>query len=292
MVEAQETEPTSQESAAAMHPVRPEPTPYAIVEGDLLSVGTESLIVQTVDEHITIALSETAHVVAGRHLRPLSFLAVGDRVRCITREIDDALVAGPVFAFPPLERSNQLLSSTDEMMELSGMSDGSSETPSVYYTPPPVNVSDDVPWSTDPAMAADGLGNVHLVWNADYYGSEFLYRTWNVNDTWSAVETLPFEGVNPALAVTDSGTVHLAFNEWIDEHWAVAHSVRQADGWSTPVYVSSNPVLPPDVLEISGESTWAPAIAVDAGDDHHPGAGDGHAHHHLHLSSKSRTSDR
>jgi len=236
--------------------------------GEELVIKAHKLVIQSAAGQANIRLGKTAHLLVGPHLREVSALNEGDHVRCITWKIAGELVAGPIFLQGSSAMPSQPSAPMDTVAPTSrGVKDGLSDPSRIYYTLPPVNVSDEPEWSTAPTMAADELGNVHLVWSTDSPEfTSFAYKTWNITNTWSLSETLPFTGTNPDIAVAADGTVHLVFNKHVGGlfgRWKVAYSVREAGGWSTPIYLSDNLTLPPGVLYVYGDH-WAPAITLDA----------------------------
>ncbi len=92
--------------------------------------------------------------------------------------------------------------------------------------------------SQDPAMAVDGAGNVHLVWEdkTNYGGaigySDIFYKYWNAtSNSWTTTEWISTESTkwacNPTIGVDGDGFVHVAWEDNTDYNGA---------GWDSDIF--------------------------------------------------------
>ncbi len=144
-------------------------------------------------------------------------------------------------------------------------------TEQAQSTSTPINLSNDPGESISPAMAADGAGNVYLVWvNQEGPSVQLMLTQWD-GVGWSTPEALPFDGWpgSPDIAVSDEGVVHLVWTAWVDDPFhdgpRVFYSSGGPGGWSTPIELSSGFTPPPGVSVVWLYDAVSPAIAVDHG---------------------------
>lgn len=118
---------------------------------------------------------------------------------------------------------------------------------------PPVDISKNPDLSSDPQLAVDEGGAVHVVWNSP---EEIYYARRGSDGIWSSPLNISnnsgYSGW-PQLAVDGSGAVHVVWADNTYGNYNIYYAQRGSDGiWSSPENISSN----------SGESHY-PQLAVD-----------------------------
>ena len=126
------------------------------------------------------------------------------------------------------------------------------------------NMSDDT--SSNPDIAVDAQGNLHVVWNdlSDFNGSgsdmDVFYRLWNATtDAWTITQVLSNESTSisglQSLAVDSNGTIHVVWQEYIASKYSLLYKYWNAtiNTWSSVELISIE----------SAADTWVPKIAVD-----------------------------
>ncbi len=93
--------------------------------------------------------------------------------------------------------------------------------------------TESVDWSTNPSLAVDSAGDVHITWDdeTDYAGAgednDIFYKRWDATtSTWTITEVVSTESIanyphtsdsyHPSLAVDTLGTVHIAWEDFTD----------------------------------------------------------------------------
>jgi hypothetical protein len=95
------------------------------------------------------------------------------------------------------------------------------------WTTTEVVFPESINYSSDVSIAADSIGNVHIVWDdRTNYSDEgtdvdIFYKRWNfANGTWTPIEVVStestFTSVNPSIAVDFIGNVHVAWQDFTD----------------------------------------------------------------------------
>jgi hypothetical protein len=121
--------------------------------------------------------------------------------------------------------------------------------------------------SSDPSMAVDGAGNIHVVWAdwTDYNGSgtdrDIFYKCWNASTgNWTTTEVVSTESTgfsrDPSIAADGIGNVHVA---WDDGDIFYKRWNATTSNWTTTEVVST---------ESTGGS-GSPSIAVDGAGNVH-----------------------
>jgi hypothetical protein len=99
-------------------------------------------------------------------------------------------------------------------------------------------------WPNAKTIAADALGNVHVVWSDSRSGgAQVYYRKFN-GETWSEDERVTNTGQgawSPAVAVTDSGTVHMVWHDRRDGNYEVYYNRRDGSGWGVAQRLTDAP---------------------------------------------------
>ncbi|MHA1271286.1 MAG: hypothetical protein ACTSPY_15950 [Candidatus Helarchaeota archaeon] len=190
---------------------------------------------------------------------------------------------GPI-AFDPIPGNNTFTSNTLPNINISlldflaGINTSSiemyvnsvKESPiiSSYYTnwlsPWIISSESDVD-STEPAIATDMFGNIHVVWkdSTNYSGSgtdiDIFYKFWNsTTGIWSLPEVVSTESnsttYSPAIDVDQKGNVYVAWNEYVGDY-DIFYKYRNATTgiWSAVEIVSPSPDQP----------SYSPGVAVD-----------------------------
>lgn len=103
-----------------------------------------------------------------------------------------------------------------------------------------------------PNLAADGAGNIHLVWQddgniADVDGKfDVYYRSFNADtDAWSDIELVTedteSDAQNPSVAAASDGSVYVAWEQRTSDAFEVRYAVRRNAQWGESVQLSDNP---------------------------------------------------
>ncbi len=109
----------------------------------------------------------------------------------------------------------------------------------------PINISNTAADSHSPAIAVDGNGVAHVVWED---GGE-IYHSYGSDGSWS-VPARVATGEEPAIAIDGSNTPHLVFSNEIGGNYEIYYCFWDGSAWS----------LPRNVSDTSGGS-FAPDIA-------------------------------
>jgi hypothetical protein len=112
----------------------------------------------------------------------------------------------------------------------------------------PINISDNEIESRAPALAADGAGGVHIVWEEGRH----LYHSYRQNQSWSAPRRVA-TGEQPAIAIDLNNVVHLVFVNEFRGNYEIYYCQWAGSSWTLPRNVSST----------SGVSA-NPDIAIDS----------------------------
>jgi uncharacterized repeat protein (TIGR01451 family) len=109
---------------------------------------------------------------------------------------------------------------------------------------PPLNVSNNPDRSSDPQLAVDESGAVHVVWQQETPWVEVFYARRASDGSWSSPQNIsnnPGSWRRPQLAVDRSGAVHVVWQQETPGNPAIFYARRSSDGsWSTPQNISSN----------------------------------------------------
>jgi uncharacterized repeat protein (TIGR01451 family) len=112
----------------------------------------------------------------------------------------------------------------------------------------PQNISNQSALASNPQLAVDGSGTVHVVWRYDpgwWLGCPDIYYARRTNNgAWSAPQNISNSAVeswNPALAVDGNELVHVIWQENPSEHYEIYYAQRTGDGsWTAPRNLSSS----------------------------------------------------
>ncbi len=135
--------------------------------------------------------------------------------------------------------------------------------------------------SSQPAIAVDNLGNVHVVWNdwTDYGGSDMdcdvFYKRWNaITSNWTLTEVVSTESTldvwNLSIVADSSGNLHVVWSDWTDYGGSGTDNDIFYKFWNATSGTWSGYINATDV--VSTESTGSsrdPAIAVDGSGNVH-----------------------
>lgn len=108
---------------------------------------------------------------------------------------------------------------------------------SIITTTDSINVSNLSRMSSDPYIAVDSKGTVHIVWEEYYvFWSEILYIFKPKGIFFSIPIKLSERGVRfPSIVVDKTDKVHLAHQKLIDRGWVIFYQFKPLDGeWSPP----------------------------------------------------------
>jgi len=126
--------------------------------------------------------------------------------------------------------------------------------------------------SSNPSIAVDVAGNVHIAWEdeTDYAGSgeawDIFYKRWNAStSTWITTEVVSTESTivsnEPSLAVDAEGNVHIAWRKWTGTDFDIFY--KRWDS-STSLWTISEVVS----TESTGYS-FHPSLAIDGAGNVH-----------------------
>ncbi len=125
--------------------------------------------------------------------------------------------------------------------------------------------------SSNPSIAVDVAGNVHLAWEeyTDYGGARvdgyIFYKQWNASiSSWTSTELVSTESTEasqPSLAVDILGNVHIAWQDWSGTDWDVYYRCWNAStsSWTTTEVVSTE----------SYSNSGDPSLATDVAGNIH-----------------------
>ncbi len=116
--------------------------------------------------------------------------------------------------------------------------------------------------SLNPSVAADLLGNIHVVWQdgRDPGWGEIYYKE-RTGSGWSADVRLTDDTLMseyPSVAVDVSGNVHVVWQDWRDGNWEIYYKMRDSTSWQ-----------PDERLTVDSARSWHPCIATSPSDTVH-----------------------
>ena len=126
--------------------------------------------------------------------------------------------------------------------------------------------------SSAPAIAVDGVRNVHVVWSDPYpYGGsdtdwDIFYKRWDVaSSTWTPIEVVSIESTGtssyPTIAVDGTGNKHVVWEDATDYDNSGTDPDIFYKRWDPVSY----PSTPAEVVSTESSSySWEPTIAVDS----------------------------
>lgn len=122
----------------------------------------------------------------------------------------------------------------------------------------PVNISNTPGNSYWPAIAADGLGNVHVAWEDGSTGRDILYMAKLAGSAaWAPpvnIANSPGTSRYVALTADSEGNVHAVWQDDTPGNTDIYYATRAASSgaWSPPAVVAATPM-----------NSWGPTVAVD-----------------------------
>ena len=98
----------------------------------------------------------------------------------------------------------------------------------------PLNISNTTDYSRTPAMAVDGNGVVHVVWEE----GDRIYHSYGSGQNWSTPSRVA-TGERPAIAIDGQNRPHVVFANEIGGNFEIYYSRWDGSAWSLPRNVSS-----------------------------------------------------
>jgi hypothetical protein len=132
----------------------------------------------------------------------------------------------------------------------------------------PYNVTSNREASTNPALAVDNQGTLHLVWqedtleDTDVYYTDIYYASRNQDGTWSEpvnISKTHGDSYGASIAVDSQDDVHVVWYDDTPGKEDIFYVTKPKGGeWSEPVNISNNP-----------ENSESPVLVVDSQDTVH-----------------------
>jgi hypothetical protein len=124
----------------------------------------------------------------------------------------------------------------------------------------PLNITNNSKDSANPAIAADGAGNINVVWEDNTSGKHVIYFSQSTDGglNWSQalnVSDSSRSSLNPAVAVDGAGNINVVWEDSAPGKYNIFYSRSTDSGvsWSSGVNISA-----------SSKASWSPAVGVDS----------------------------